>query len=177
MDLNASEEFSDFSDLDNSVSETSDHLEINSDSDTESDYDASSSSSSLLSKDKKIIWNKNPYSHSKIFPVSLSPPSGITRYSASRISDQLSAFGLVFPDSLQKIIIECTNKEGQRVLDSQWKIMDLVELDAYIGLLILAGVHKSNNENLENLWHEKKGRIIFRETMSLKRFKEIDQEC
>ena len=43
--------------------------------------------------------------------------------------------------------------------------MDFVELKAFIGLLILAGVYKSHNEATQNLWNEQMGRQIFRATV------------
>ncbi|CAG4970654.1 unnamed protein product [Parnassius apollo] len=54
-----------------------------------------------------------------------------------------------------------------------WEALDETELDAYLGILIFAGVFKSNDESLESLWSEAYGRPIFRATMSLKRFKQI----
>lgn len=49
------------------------------------------------------------------------------------------------------------------------------ELDAYIGLLLLAGVFRSAGESLCGLWDDKDGRSIFRATMSLKRFYVINR--
>lgn len=43
------------------------------------------------------------------------------------------------------------------------------------GLLLLAGVFRSNNESTESLWDSKKGRPIFAATMSLKTFKKISR--
>lgn len=49
--------------------------------------------------------------------------------------------------------------------------VDKVELSAFFGLLYLAGVFKSNNEDLQSLFAtDGTGRDIFRATMSLKRF-------
>lgn len=45
--------------------------------------------------------------------------------------------------------------------------MDQTHLHAYFGLLILAGVFRSNGEYTESLWDAKTGREIFRATMSL----------
>lgn len=44
---------------------------------------------------------------------------------------------------------------------------------AYVGLLILAGVYRSNHEPTSSLWSEKTGRSIFRAAMSQKRFSHI----
>lgn len=67
-----------------------------------------------------------------------------------------------------------TNLYGQR------KYRDFVKVDkdamrAYYGLLLLAGVYRSHGECLTELWDDTDGRPIFRATMSLKRFKEINR--
>ena len=58
------------------------------------------------------------------------------------------------------------NLEGGRVFVDTWKALDLVDLKAYMGLLILAGVHWSNNEATKSLWDAESGRPIIRSTMS-----------
>lgn len=98
---------------------------------------------------------------------------GITRYGTTRISDEISAFRLLITSGIQKIVIDNTNLEGQLIYKNNWNPLDDIEFEAFFGLLILAGVYKSNNESLENLWDDQKGRPMFRATMSLKRFKEI----
>lgn len=48
-------------------------------------------------------------------------------------------------------------------------------MQAYIGLLILAGVFKSNNEATSSLWDGEMGRAIFRATMPLKMFQRLSR--
>lgn len=48
-----------------------------------------------------------------------------------------------------------------------------MEFDAFLGLLILSSIFKSNKEPIETLWHEMLGRPIFRATMSARRFRDI----
>lgn len=47
---------------------------------------------------------------------------------------------------------------------------DVFEIDAFIGLLLLAGVYRSINESLPEHWSRVNGRHIFWATMSLNRF-------
>ena len=54
-----------------------------------------------------------------------------------------------------------------------WKTYDTISLRTYIGLLLLAGVYKSNHELLPRLWDDIEGHFIFRATMSLRRFQNI----
>ena len=51
-----------------------------------------------------------------------------------------------------------------------WKTLDQVDPQAYMGLLILAGEHRSNNEATKSLWDGESGRPIFLSTMSLQQF-------
>ncbi|XDV11586.1 hypothetical protein PO909_000484 [Leuciscus waleckii] len=65
-----------------------------------------------------------------------------------------------------------TQTPGQllRVYGESWKEVDWVDLQAYIGLLLLAGVYRSHNEATMSLWNADTGRAIFRATMSLQAF-------
>ncbi|CAD7081494.1 unnamed protein product [Hermetia illucens] len=104
-----------------------------------------------LSRDKTIQWYEHPFRHSRRSTnPSLQP--GITRYAASRISDIQSSFDLFLPPQLETIILRNTNREGRRVLGATFEDIDTPTLRAYIGLLILAGVYRSNNEATESLW-------------------------
>lgn len=57
--------------------------------------------------------------------------------------------------------------DGQQVFGTNWKDMNKVGFQAYIGLLLLARVYKSHGESTKSLWNEETGRTIFRSTMSL----------
>ncbi len=53
-----------------------------------------------------------------------------------------------------------TNLEGKRVYGADWRDVDWTDMEAFIGLLILAGVYHSNNEALPSLWEAETGRAI-----------------
>ncbi|CAJ1061412.1 piggyBac transposable element-derived protein 4-like [Xyrichtys novacula] len=72
--------------------------------------------------------------------------------------------------SRERIILEMTNLEGRRKIGDGWKRMDAVDLRAYMGLLLLAGVYRSRGEATASLWDAESGRSIFRATMPLKVF-------
>lgn len=95
---------------------------------------------------------------------------GITRYATSRITDVKSAFTTIFNSNIEKEIIKMTNIEGERVFNQKWKSLDSANFQAYIGLLLLAGVYKSYGESTKSLWNKETGRNIFRATMSLETF-------
>lgn len=64
-----------------------------------------------------------------------------------------------------------TNLEGKRVYGDGWNDVDWTEIEAFFGLMLLAGVYRSQNEALASLWDAESGRSIFRPVMSLKKFK------
>ncbi|XP_071056574.1 piggyBac transposable element-derived protein 4-like [Onthophagus taurus] len=53
--------------------------------------------------------------------------------------------------------------------------LDAKEFLRFVGLLVLAGVYKSHNKEITNLWNEEDGRPLFNETMSRNRFTTISQ--
>uniref|UniRef100_A0A1A7Y6J1 PiggyBac transposable element-derived protein domain-containing protein n=1 Tax=Iconisemion striatum TaxID=60296 RepID=A0A1A7Y6J1_9TELE len=97
---------------------------------------------------------------------------GITRFAVSQIQTLEDSFDFFLTRSILDIIIRHTNTEGRRK-NKSWVDTDIVELRAFLGLLILAGVYRSNGESSSSLWGEETGRPIFRATMSLRRFHEL----
>ncbi|XP_061910058.1 uncharacterized protein LOC133654077 [Entelurus aequoreus] len=95
---------------------------------------------------------------------------GPTRYAASHAHDIVSTFYLFITPAIEKIILEMTHLEGFRKYGDRWKKMDETDLQAYLGLLILAGVYRSRGEAATSLWDAESGRPIFRATMPLKFF-------
>lgn len=54
----------------------------------------------------------------------------------------------------KKIGTEMTNKEGIKQYGQEWKTMDVTHLHAYKGLLILAGMYRSQSEAASILWNQ-----------------------
>lgn len=52
----------------------------------------------------------------------------------------------------------------------KWKNLNVDIFQAYIGLLLLAGVYRSHGEATKGLWDKETGRNIFRATMSFETF-------
>lgn len=100
--------------------------------------------------------------------------TGPTHYATARISDPQSSFSLFVTDEIMLHIASMTNLQGRRTI-AYWRDVDTDELRAYVGLLILAGVYRSKNESMLSLWSEKSGRMVFRATMSQKRFHQISR--
>lgn len=100
-------------------------------------------------------------------PTGMMP--GPTRYAISRIHNVASSFDLFFTPDMIQLIEQMTNLHGRRSV-SGWSDVDAQEIQAYMGLLILAGVYRSKGESTRSLWDDQSGRPVFRATMSHKRF-------
>ncbi|XP_031735170.1 piggyBac transposable element-derived protein 4-like [Anarrhichthys ocellatus] len=132
------------------------------------------------SKDEKIIWSSIPPSdRRRMLTVERAEREtshhGPTAYARSRIDDIKSTFDLFLPKPIEEVVLNMTNKEGRRVYGNKWRKMDRMDLQAYVGLLILAGVYRSSKEATSSLWHAESGRAIFRATMTLKMFHKISR--
>lgn len=141
----------------------------------------------MYSADKYYFGKKNCYMWSK-------ESSKVTRTRAHNIvlllpgtkneaknidpSDILSSWQLFVTNEFLQIILMHTNNKIE-ISRLQYKSpqptftksLDMIELRAFIGLLYLSGVMKSNHENILGLFAEDgTGRDIFRATMSARRF-------
>ncbi|KAK0148844.1 PiggyBac transposable element-derived protein 4 [Merluccius polli] len=129
---------------------------------------------------EKLIWSSTPPSDGRRMLIAEraereTSSHGPTAYARSWISDIKSTFELFLPKPIEQIVLNMTNKEGRRVYGREWKRMDGVDLQAYVGMLILAGVYRSSKEATSSLWHAETGRVIFRATMTLKIFHTISR--
>jgi hypothetical protein len=110
--------------------------------------------------------------------------TGIGRPAAD-IQTLKEAFQLMITQEMVHLLVEETNRRAHLLLKrwseanpgkkSQWRDTDLEEMWAFIGLLLLAGVHRAKNETLDELWSIINGRPIFRATMTKNRFKSLLQ--
>lgn len=105
----------------------------------------------------------------------LRPAPGLTAYAHQRLRDNpiLDSFQIFFSNDMINTIVIETNRQGRRVHGNNYKEIDITEMQAFIGLLILRGVYRSAGESTDELWSSLHGRAIFSKTMSLNRFKLI----
>lgn len=90
------------------------------------------------------------------------------------------AFLLLFLDHFLTESIRYTNLHGKRMVRQwnskngnnkrKWALVDADEMEAFIGLHILAGAFKAQYRSTEELWSERDGQPVFRATMSRERF-------
>ncbi|XP_058628873.1 uncharacterized protein LOC131538778 [Onychostoma macrolepis] len=81
-----------------------------------------------------------------------------------RISDGSTCDRNLVAAGMQTSSVECLVISG---------LIDWIAMEAFIGLLILAGVFKSHDEATQSLWHGEMERAIFRATMPLKDFERL----
>ena len=86
---------------------------------------------------------------------------------------------------LDNIIEECvrfTNLKGRRMVRQHnrmhtkqkiWKNVDRLEMDAFVGLHIIAGAYRAHYRFTRELWSDQHGQPIFRATMSETRFRQL----
>jgi hypothetical protein len=97
------------------------------------------------------------------------------------------AFQLIITQEMILVLVQETNRRAHLVIEQwnnrndgkevEWKETDCDEMWAFIGLLILAGVHRAKNESLDELRSMINGRPIFRATMSKNRFRTLLRFC
>ncbi|CAJ1069999.1 piggyBac transposable element-derived protein 4-like [Xyrichtys novacula] len=118
-----------------------------------------------------LTWSRTAEETLRYLPPAI-PHPGITRHAAARIKVLDDTLWFFLTEEIIQILVLETNREG-RLNDENWRITDVTEIRAFIGLLSLAGLHRARHEATVNLWGEDTGRPIFRATMSRKRFDEL----
>jgi len=98
---------------------------------------------------------------------------GPTRFAKSQCSEVSDTFTLFLRSSLRKTICQWTNHEGAIVYGSSWTPVGDEEFKVFLGVVVLFGVYKSNNESVAQLWSTLDGWPIFNLTMSRGRYQQI----
>ena len=114
------------------------------------------------SKDGNLLWysfTQERGGRARVENIVRMTP-GPTRYATSCVDDIKSSFQLFLPESIVRIILEMTILEGRRVYVDTWKVLNQEDLQAYMGLLILAGVYRSNNEATNDGWGVREAYIL-----------------
>ncbi|XP_019111959.2 activating transcription factor 7-interacting protein 1 isoform X3 [Larimichthys crocea] len=154
----------------------SDQLQSNSESSEDSSEDEGGEEMWVAEWTSKneIVWSPTHVETCRSVPAASTLIPGPTHYATTQISDPFSSFALLLTDQILEHIKAMTNLHGRRSI-ANWRDVDMEELQAFVGLLILAGVYRSKNEPTRSLWSDKSGRSIFPATMSFKRFQQISR--
>lgn len=124
----------------------------------------------LVSRDN-TLWSENipgprKFMKHNVLKYKNTGPSQVTKN-----LDEKGIFELLFPENMVSIIVRETNRKC-KALQPHFEEKDMFsssEIYAFIGLLLHAGVTRSNRENIRDLWATS-GHPIFRATMSRNRF-------
>ncbi len=143
------------------------------DSERETGGDTEEAAAGWRSKNGHIEWSPTTTETLPDIPAATGLTPGPTSYATSQIDTLRSTFDLFLTDEIIQHIVNMTNRHGRRSYTA-WKDVDATELQAFIGLLLLAGVYRSRKESTDSLWDDQTGRTIFRATMSGKRFVELN---
>ena len=90
---------------------------------------------------------------------------------------------LLFLNDTMEITLRYSNLHGRRII-SQWnrthpnniktfRLIDMFELEAFVGLLVLLGTFRSRYRDVDELWSTKEGFPVCRATMTRERFLQI----
>lgn len=104
--------------------------------------------------------------------------------SAGLLQAIADSFNLFLTEDMLLLVVRETNRHGRQAARDWneanvegerrvWNETDVVELRAFVGLLLYAGAHKSGHESWNVMWSAKEGRPLYRATMSLNRAKEL----
>lgn len=130
----------------------------------------------MIGKDKKTKWRKfivtkNVRTRSQNIVIHLPGP----KFIAKQMKSPLDCFNLLVNNIVLNLITDCTNIYIRKI-QHKYKNTSLyrstdIEIQAVIGLLIIAGSFRASKENLEDLWAvDGTGIDIFHSTMSKDRF-------
>jgi hypothetical protein len=137
-------------------------------------------SQKFMSKDSKIAWSKAAYpnAHGRRSQSNIVREKRGLAASIGDLSSPVEALNCFLDEDFYSRVTNHTNQELVRVIAKMtyedkhnYREFSVDETRAAVGLLLLAGVTSARRESLEQLWDEKRGRSIFRATMSCTRFK------
>jgi len=98
---------------------------------------------------------------------------GPTHLANAKIISPETAFNLFFHEEILQLILHFTNLQGKRFVH-EWRDVEKHELQGYLGLLIPAGMFKSQHESTKSRGGRETGRPLFAGTMSPKTFLQIN---
>lgn len=171
---------SDISDVEgNAAVQVEDHIS----EESGSEEDDLESVARYVGRDNSTTWSKHPLaaktSRTRKKNLVTQLPGAVRN--ARQVTDILESWQLFFPDSMLQKIVKYTNIKINQVRpnysrERDAKETDIVELKAFFGLLYLAGVNRSNHQNLLDLWRtDGTGVEMFRLVMGVNRFRFLIQ--
>lgn len=177
-DLSVSEYEEDESDYEDSVSMHEENCDTEQENDSDCEQEIFPSSSRFfIGKDSKTKWTKESSStavrtRSKNIVTQLPGVKG----EAKGLKDPGSIWNLFFSEEVIRLITNWTNQQIERISSqfsrsSDCTLTDEIEIRAFLGLLLFAGVRRNNRLNAKDLFRtDGSSPEIFRLTMNWTRF-------
>ena len=127
----------------------------------------------ILGKDKKTVWSSAPH------PIQVRKFKDVEKnrsentavvHSAVPTHSVSSTFEFFITDQIINKVIDATNQMGKHKFGKEWEVTDSVELKAWIGLHIRAGVNRDGFRPVRELFSTKSGPPIYGACMTRDRF-------
>lgn len=101
-----------------------------------------------VSKDGSQIWYSNPLPTAgrRSAENIMRHRQGVTSYALHRVDGIEDTLALFLRPTIIQEIIDMTNKEGCRILGTNWNNVTVVEFRRFVGVLYLIGVYRGKNE-------------------------------
>ena len=160
------------------VSETEDEVLSEDSEEDEDSSDGEDITDNYIGKDG-TVWTKTlPVQRKRRSGCNiLKSTPGLTAYSR-HVSKPLEAFKCLLSDDIMHMLSTATNQKAKNASNSPWPRTTLVEMQAFVGILLLIGICRGQKESVTDMWNSRKApflRSIFPAIMPRDRFKALLQ--
>lgn len=117
-------------------------------------------------------WSKNPITAIDTVQYVQTQLHHVNLNEGEHLDTHKDFFNAIFDEELIDIIVRYTNVEARKHHED-WQNVDNIEIRAFIGLLITAGVDRSSKRCYKEFFDRLRGLPVFKATLSLKRFQHL----
>lgn len=127
------------------------------------------------------LWSNEEISASRTRSRNVVTETAKLNGAAAAASTILERFEAYMQTKVLEHIVEKTNKYAEELIAEKRDIVDkdvyqktdIIELRAFIGILLAMGIYNDTKQDLSRLWNEESGRAIYRAGMSKRRFRAL----
>lgn len=103
------------------------------------------------------VWRNAPHyrRHHHAMRINRSALNKVNLMPGQYIESEEDAFKMIFTNEVFEKIVKHTNEEANRVhnrTNTRWKAVDVIEIRAFVGLLISAGVDRASKKNYRDFF-------------------------
>lgn len=118
------------------------------------------------------VWDESPPDRFRSRSNSYHTFNRVNLIPGQHIDTPVDAFDCFFTSYVVHLLVKYTNMHALN-MNPSWKPTDEIEMRAFIGLLICAGIDHASRRNYIEFFDKLRGYAIFRATMGLKRFQSM----